>query len=227
MQELLKYQEIDAKLRKLNGELAQNENRKKAAQMQQYLKDTQTKLFELDGAAQGAIKALENIKKDINAVVEKLESVAVQGEDAESLAAKEEEVLKLAEKLSRLERDLNNAQNKLVSINKEFETLMKNAKTARGNFNFYRQELDKAKAEVEPKIKALVDELNAQKKKVNPEFLNKYLSKQEGKVFPIFVELKNNRCGGCRMEVPAGKLKDLNTKHILECENCGRIIYKL
>ena len=82
MQELLKYQEIDAKLRKLNGELAQNENRKKAAQMQQYLKDTQTKLFELDGAAQGAIKALENIKKDINAVVEKLESVAVQGEDA-------------------------------------------------------------------------------------------------------------------------------------------------
>ena len=61
--------------------------------MQQYLKDTQTKLFELDGAAQGAIKALENIKKDINAVVEKLESVAVQGEDAESLAAKEEEVL--------------------------------------------------------------------------------------------------------------------------------------
>ena len=71
------------------------------------------------------------------------------------------------------------------------------------------------------------DELNAQKKKVNPEFLNKYLSKQEGKVFPIFVELKDNRCGGCRMEVPAGKLKDLNTKHILECENCGRIIYKL
>lgn len=190
MQELLKYQEIDAKLRKLNGELAQNENRKKAAQMQQYLKDTQTKLFELDGAAQGAIKALENIKKDINAVVEKLESVAVQGEDAESLAAKEEEVLKLAEKLSRLERDLNNAQNKLVSINKEFETLMKNAKTARGNFNFYRQELDKAKAEVEPKIKALVDELNAQKKKVNPEFLNKYLSKQEGKVFPILLSLK-------------------------------------
>ena len=50
MQELLKYQEIDAKLRKLNGELAQNENRKKAAQMQQYLKDTQAKLFELVSA---------------------------------------------------------------------------------------------------------------------------------------------------------------------------------
>ena len=48
MQEIIKYQEIDMNIKKLDAELKSSANRKNAAEMQQYLKDSQSKLVSLD-----------------------------------------------------------------------------------------------------------------------------------------------------------------------------------
>lgn len=226
MQELLKFQNIDAELRKVSAGLFSSQNRKKANEMQQYLKDIQNKLFSLDENAGLVASQVEKVKQEYNDIVLKIENVLkANAASSEELERSENEVVRLSERLSKIEKDLNNLQTKLVLINKDFEALMKNAKTARGNLNYYKQEYNKQKAQFEPQIEKLKAELEEQKKKVKPELLQKYYAKAEGKIFPIFVPLKDNRCGGCRMEVPAGKIKDLQTKKIIECENCGRIIY--
>ena len=227
MQELLKYQDLDNQLRKLSGILNASESRKKANQMQQYLKDSQVKLINLDKASGQVVDLLSKLKQEENAVIEKVEMLLkkegkISLEDYEITS---NDISKLIERLSKIERDLNNVQNKLISINKEFEGLMKNAKTARNNLNIYKQEYDKQKAQYEPQIEKLKQELNEQKKRVKPELLAKYNAKAEGKIFPIFVSLKDNRCSGCRMEVSASKIKDLKNGNFVECENCGRIIY--
>lgn len=229
MQELLKYQELDANLRKVSQSLASSESRKKANEMQQYLRNTQDKLLQLDKSAEAVSLTLKKVKQDYNAMIDRVEELVKKSASSsiDEVEACEQEVSKLAEKLSRMERDLNNLQGKLLGINKEFEGLMKNAKTAKANLGVYKQDYDKQKALYEPQIEKLKAEISEQKKKVRPELLAKYNSKAEGKIFPIFVALKDNRCSGCRMEVSAGRIKDLQTGHLIECENCGRIIYRI
>ena len=228
MQELLKYQELDSKLRKLNGEIENNQNRKKANEMQQYMRETQSKISSLDESAAVLVANLNKLKTEYNAVISKIEQLSkVEAEKAEDLEKIENDLSKLYDALSKIEHDLANMQNKLVSVNKEFENYMKNAKTAKSNLVYYKQEFEKSKAEVAPKLDELGKALAEQKAKVGPELMSKYLAKAEGRIFPIFVPFVNDRCGGCHMEIPAGKIKELNAKHYIECENCGRYIYKV
>ena len=218
MKEVLKYQEIDSKLRQAKNKLSTNENRKKASMMQEFLKESQNKLVELDGKAGAATKSLDQLKKDYDLICKKLESFDSGNGSLDVLA-------KLGEQLSKTERDIAVLQGKFININKEFESLMKNAKNAKSNLVFYKEQFDKVKEQAEPEISALESELAAQKGKVKPELLAKYNNKAEGKSFPIFVPLKDGHCAGCRMEIPAGKLKDAHSAGFVECENCGRYVY--
>ena len=52
MQEIILYQELDSKIRKLEQELASSKNRKGATEMQQHLKDGQAKLLKLENIAE-------------------------------------------------------------------------------------------------------------------------------------------------------------------------------
>ncbi|MCR5553627.1 MAG: hypothetical protein K6F08_02675 [bacterium] len=220
MKELLKYQEIDAQIRKLKDKMLLNENRKKATEMQNYLKDVQNKLVDLDGNAGAVEKQIDSIKKEYDKLYDQVNNLDETNEEAADLTNL------VIEKISRLERDLSGLQQKLIKINNDFENLMKNARTAKTNLVYYKQEYEKVKVSVEPEIEKLITELNEQKKKVKPEVLAKYMSKAEGKVFPIFVPLANGHCAGCRMEIPAGKIKDFDSHGFIECENCGRYVFK-
>ena len=227
MQNLIKYQELDNKVRKLNASLNSNENRAKANQMQQFMRDSQAKIIALDETASKTMQLVKKLRQEQEKAVSKIESLLkTPSDNYEDASKNEDEAIKLAEVLMKLERELTNIQNKLVSISKDFENLMKNAKTAKSNLVFYKQEFEKAKQNVLPELEALEKEMQEQKKKVKPELMAKYQSKSEGKIFPIFVPLVQNRCGGCHMEVPAGKIKDVAGDNVVECENCGRFIYK-
>jgi len=219
MKEILKYQELDAKIRQLKSKVSNSESRKKAAAMQDYLKDSQNKIVELDARAGASAGRIRKLKETYDLLINKFNSL-VAAEDTTS-----GDIIKLLEQIDKLERDISILQNGLVVINKDFEGLMKKAKTAKANLIFYKQEFENFKAENEPAIKEVEAELAKQKAKVKPELMAKYSAKLEGKIFPIFVPLRGGHCAGCRMEIPAGKLKDIDKGKYVECENCGRLVY--
>ena len=154
MKEILKYQEIDSRLRQAKNKLANNENRKKASMMQEFLKESQNKLVDLDAKAGAATQALAQLKKEYEAICNKLESF---DEAASSIDA----ITKLGEQLSKTEREIAALQGRFVNINKEFESLMKNAKNAKLNLVFYKEQYDKAKEQAQPEITALEAEPEA------------------------------------------------------------------
>lgn len=227
MQEIIKYQEIDSRLRKLEAELQSSENRKNAADMQRYLKDGQARLMKLDQISKSLLEQYQKAVSLYNDFVNKLSSLSKKVADAKDNVNDE-----LANTLDNfkatsenLDNNIVNLSNKINSVNREFEGIMNNAKKAKRNLDIYKAGYAKEREKLEPEINKLKSELNAQKSKVNPALLTKYNSKSEGKVFPIFVAEVGGRCGGCRMEISAGKLSDLKTKGTIECENCGRVIY--
>lgn len=228
MQGIIEYQEIDAKLRKLEGELRSSTNRKNAGEMQQYLKDGQAKLVKLETLAKTITEQYNQATALYNEFINKLETLVkeVEKSDASNADSLGATLSKLSATAENLDAHIGALQNKIVSINKEVENLMNNAKKAKHNLDIYKANYNKEKEKVEPEIAKLKAELEVVKKKTKPELLAKYLSKSEGKVFPVFVSAVNgNKCGGCRMEISAGKMSVLKDKGFIECENCGRIIY--
>ena len=47
--------------------------------------------------------------------------------------------------------------------------------------------------------------------------------KEKG-VFPVFVNLEDVFCGGCKVELSLNFIEKLKTHTMLGCEHCGRII---
>ena len=75
MQGIIEYQEIDAKLRKLEGELRSSTNRKNAGEMQQYLKDGQAKLVKLETLAKTITEQYNQATALYNEFINKLETI--------------------------------------------------------------------------------------------------------------------------------------------------------
>ena len=227
MQEMIKYQEIDTKIRRLNNELATSQNKKGAAEMQQYLKDGQAKLLKLEEVADNLTKQYEKAVKLYNDFINKLDALtkSVEAADLGKLTELESTINNFKSNSETLENNIGVLANKINQANKEFEVLMNNAKKAKHNLEVYKSGYTKEKAQIEPEIARLAKELLDQKNKVDKTLLAKYTQKSEGKVFPIFVAESQGKCGGCRMEISASKLSDLRAKKVIECENCGRLIY--
>lgn len=224
MQEILKYQELDLKLKKLENELNSSANKKSAGEMQQYLRDGQTRLVKLEETAKVLVEQYQKATALYNDFVNKLEALAkeVDGGIKENIEAV---LKKFSADAEKLDNHIINLANKIAAVNKEFESLMNNAKKARNNLEVYKANFAKEKAKYDPEIEKLKKELEAQKKKVDQALLQKYLVKAEGKNVAILVPETNGRCGGCRMEISGVKLSTLKAKGMIECENCGRIIY--
>jgi len=229
MQEIIKYQNIDAKIRRLENELLGSANRKNATDMQQYLKDGQSRLMKLEQIANNLMEQYEKATKKYNEFLQKLDILTknIESLNPEQISEVEKNIANLVSMSEMLENNIGLLANKIASANKEFELIMNNAKKAKHNLEIYKSNYNKEREKFEPEINKLKSELAGQKSKVDPKLLNIYNTKADGKLFPIFVSEVNDKCGGCRMEIPAGKLSDLKRKGVIECENCGRLIYKI
>ena len=123
----------------------------------------------------------------------------------------------LDKEIATIVSNANNVQN-------EYNAIMKNARSAKANMQKYKDNYNTAKAEADAKIADKKAELAKQGAKVDKALLAKYKQKSAEKK-RVFVPLVAGKCGGCRMEVSAGKLNVLKSSKFIECENCGRIIY--
>ena len=72
--------------------------------------------------------------------------------------------------------------------------------------------------EIEKKIKEL--ELSIQDK----DKYTKYLEMKGKGIFPVFVNLEDVFCGGCKVELSLNFIEKLKTHKMLNCEHCNRII---
>ena len=228
MQEIIKYQEIDINIKKLEAELRSSANRKNAADMQQYLKDSQVKLVSLDENAKALSDQYNKAVAVYNDFVTKLENLIAEVDKAsgDKIASLNALIEKFSADATKLDNHISSLQGRMNAIARDVDAIMNNAKKAKRNLEIYRSEYTKEKEKIEPELNKLKAELEKQKSKVSANLLAKYNTKADGKILDIFVPEINGRCKGCRMEISAGKMSALLSEGIIECENCGRFIYK-
>ena len=227
MQEILRYQQIDGELRKLEKELAQLPERKKAAELQNDLKAGQTRLAVVE---QNAQKASENFSKakayydDLFIKIETLSKTIAEA-DLDKVRELQRAKSNFYQMIEKLEKELSKINAQLTMVNNEYNSIIKNAKLAKTQLDTLKVKFNESKQKLEPQIEKLKADLAAQAKKVDKITLEKYNNKRESK-FPVFVKNINGTCAGCRMAISASKMREFNSSAYIECENCGRIIIK-
>ena len=226
IKEMLEYQKIDGQIRKPEAELKNSDDRKNATKMQEYLKDSQGKLVALEKTSEKLVALYKKATTAYNDFAEKLEKLLKEGTgtNPEEVTARLEKANAFMVVSTKLEKDLESLAQSLTKINSDFDQLMKNSKTAKANFEVYKNRYNEARQKNEPVINELKAKRDKLKGLIDAEMLARYTHKAEAK-YPVLVPLKDNRCGGCRMEISGTKLKQLKEKGVIECENCGRIIF--
>lgn len=228
---LLKYQEADMKLFEYENKLRNSPARQKLLQVKKYLleqqdkwkqfekntferqqKFDQLKLFyeqalnEYKQAEADYSEAVKDTKEDVEALRKEYEGIQ------NSLAKVRRELVKIIKEMNDSEKMVLKMHNSVNSAKKEFTELREK----------HQKELDDAKSDIEEIKKQVI----SSGKKVDKELLEKYNKIRKTRSNPVAFVVED-KCGGCNMELPYLTLSRLKEDNdiIIECDNCGRILY--
>ncbi len=226
---LIAYQEVDARLRKIEMELSKSDERKKMGEAKKFLKGVQEKLDKINFRAQELYQAFEGCLK---------KQKALQAQSAEFAGAMDtledtteaEYILKKADELSSslksLEGEIERIENDIKAVVVEYKTLASQTKKYQEIYTEYKSKYEALKASREDEMKAIEAELSALAKDIDASLLELYNKKRnDEKIFPILFECRENVCGACNMELPSLTISELKGGKVIECDQCRRLIY--
>lgn len=228
MEKLLEYQKLDTELFRLQRDINKNENRKEAQSMVAVVKDAQAHIISLERLAKNLCDDVEKLKEVQNKGISLVEKYSKQ--TSQNLS--EQELSDLKEKIKQASKQLNELENRLLSneqkskqVIMDFDNTKKKANVARSRHQEAKAKFDEFYATKVPQIEELKQKMQALEKNIDPTIISKYKAMKQDGVFPVIVSLVDNRCGGCRMELPKGAVDVIKEKGKLECPSCHRLIY--
>ena len=229
IEQLLIYQNADAKLKKIENELMGSEERKKAVVAKKYLDGAKETLEKLDARAQKLATEFENATLE----QEKLKEQEADLEKALKSVKEEAEATFLIKKAEELIQKIKNVATACAKLGEEIQAVMKEylsiknqTKAAQAQYNENGKKYNELKASLQGERDAVEAELEKLKKSVDPALMEKYLKKRANKIYPVVFEVSSNVCGACNMGLPMSELNKLKNGEVIECENCGRLLYQ-
>ncbi len=230
LDKILEYQKVDGELAALENEIAKSKDKELAGEIQNELKNQHSRLLSLESNAKKANESYIQASKKYEEFKQKLAELEKQLESADpsKLSVYEKAYKDFTNISNALEKEITAIYATVQQINKEYEEIIRKSKTDREKFDKYRAAYSKLKAEKEPKIAELKIKLATMSKQIDSSLMQMYKQKSEACKYPYFVALNLNKCGGCRMEISASKIADINKQkfQLVECESCGRYNYK-
>ena len=225
---LKEYQVQDAKLREIEKVLSGSEERKKTISAKKYLEGVEENVNKLDLRAAELnatfVKATENqlkLKEQQVEIAEAIERVEDEKE-ASFLIKKAEELIG---KIKNLTNEMNKVMEEIQNLVKEYASIKKTTKVAQTQYKENAEKYNALKESYKEERSAIEKELEELKKNVDPALMERYLQKRANKIYPILYEVKGNICGACRMELPMSELTKLKNGEVIDCDQCGRLLY--
>ena len=227
---LWQFMQVDMQTDGFENKMRQSPNRQNLLKRRNFLKDQQANMKKLEdevAVMQDRLAAVQDeadrLEKQLAVLSEAIEANPPQSiEDAEKQA---ESVQKLMETLSRYEQELQKMRKDADAKDRQQREIRSSAASAKADYDrlkaVYDVEYEADKVEL-AKLRAHSD---AEAKKVEPALLEKYRSIKQH-CTPPMAKLINGQCSGCFMSLPSATLLDIrNGDRIVECDNCGRILY--
>ena len=230
---LLAYQDADLEKQQIETGLRTTSNRVKLNKLAKYIKQQQANLTKLNEDMETCSAAMARMNAQYTALLDRLD---LETSEFETLKGDEECT---SEEMTEFRHDIEKLQREAGNLEKEIKQQFRNLEEAVGEYQKTRQQGAKAKKEYDQlkivcqkeKDDAAIDMLAADRKmeelekKVSPTLMNRYKRVRLHHNMPV-VEVRDGKCSGCNMSLPSLAIRRLiGEDMILECENCGRLLY--
>ena len=160
-------------------------------------------------------KGESEIIKKRNVPTINLDNTATLIADANSLVGELSEENRRVEELVRRAEEI---VRKSAELSNKLTEAKLRSNTIKAQIEQKKQEVAPKIAEIEKKIKELEPSVQDKEKYA------KYNEMKQKGIFPVFVNLEDVFCGGCKVELSLNFIEKLKTHKMLGCEHCGRII---
>jgi len=229
IEQLLAYQKADASLKEIEKTLSESVERKKAMSAKKYLDGVVENVNKLDARASELVFAYEQATQEqlkLKEQEEELVRALDEATDENAVNYLMKKVEELISKIKALGKKATMIENEIQGVMKEYSTIKNTSKAAQAQYSEYGVKYNELKKSLKEKKDAVDAELETLKAKVDKALMDRYLAKRNAKMYPIVYEVRGNACGACNMELPAAELNNLKKGEVVDCSNCGRMLYK-
>lgn len=231
IEQLLQYQSVDTKLREIETEIAQSEERKKAVSAQKFLNSVNDNIALLEKRAEElANKYNESLAlyKRLGDEIKEYDEVD-ETDDIEQLGYVKRKAQELNDEIENLANGIEQISREISAVLKEFTQLKSKTKEAKSQYIEFVPKYNALKASKEEEMKKIKAELAKIEKQIPPAEMELYKTKRKDKIFPILYSVqvfgKKPHCSRCGTEFPMACFDSLKKGSLVECDSCHRLVY--
>lgn len=230
---MLLYQQTEQKKLEAEQAVRSTPARQKLSRLHRLLKTQQATIQKLTEETETRLSQINKLSEQAKRLEERIElensELATITGDEESTAA---EMTELRVDIERLQKEINQVvreAKKLLSeaekAAEEYRETNLTAKNAKKEYDQVRAVCEKERDDSAEMLASFDEKLEQIRKDVDPALFQRYEKVKQHYAAPI-VPVIGGKCSGCNMSLPMVMLKRLNAPDaVLECENCGRILY--
>lgn len=230
LDQLWQFMQVDMEADRFENKMRQSENRQKLLKQRTFLMDQQTNMKKLESEIAVMQDRLEAIRDEADRLDKLLAAAAAEIEanppaTAEDADKRAESVQKLVDSLSRYEQELQKLRKDSETKDRQQKEIRVRAAKTKIEYDQLKQVYDTEFKKDSAQLQKLRADIEKEAAKVDPKLLERYHSIKQH-CTPPMARLIDGQCSGCFMSLPSATLLELKEgNRIVECDNCGRILY--
>lgn len=227
MTTILEIQKLDAQKRKVKSSIENSKENKLLQQFTSVMKEGRTFINNISNASSEMIAEYNELNKRYEILAGKVEIASkqtIEKSSPENLAGIISTSNTLASECAIIEQRMRELTEKSAKLLNDYNVAMNQLKNTKQKVDALKDMIAKMQEEINPQIFDIDKKIKALEPEVDKDIYEIYKKMREDNIFPVFVGLNGNRCGGCQMELPLSLLEKLKANGKLKCEECHRII---
>lgn len=229
VEQLLRYQQEDSKLLKIEREAASSEERKNYTQAKNFLTKAPEKLDALDAKARELALLLTELNKKYEEIEETLndfENLDELVDGGADVAFYKKNVLQITGKLRAIKAEIAALGKAVKEADEEYQAMKKKTIAVQRQYAEFTETYKKYKESKLGEMNAVKAELEKLGKDIDGDIMKKYQIKRSERIFPILCAVKDGRCSKCGSALSLAGKEKINAGGVTECDNCHRFLYK-
>ena len=230
LEKLWQFMQVDMEADRFEVKIRQSEKRQTLLKQRNFLMEQQNNMKKLENDVAVMQDRLEAVNDEADRLEKLLANLCAEIEanppqTAEEAEKRTEAVQKLLDSLSRYEQELQKMRKDAEIKDRQQKEIRVRAAKTKIEYDQLKQTYDKEFKDDSIKLQQMRTDIENEAKKVEAELLERYRSVKQH-CTPPMAKLVDGQCSGCFVSLPGATMRKLKAgEEIVECDNCGRIIY--
>lgn len=224
------FMQVDMAADNFEAEMRKSPNRQKLIKRRNFLMEQQANMKKIEGeiaVMQDRLEAVRDEAQRLEGVLSAtLEDISANPPATlEDTQRKMDAVQKLSDTLTHYEQELSKMRKDADSRDRQQKDIRVRAAKAKQEYDQVRQVYDKEFKEDTAKLSQMRADIEKEAAKQDRALLSRYRAIKQH-CTPPMARLSNDQCCGCFVQLPSATLRLIKEgRDIVECDNCGRILY--